>query len=237
AGLDDREPGDRADQVREVGGLPRGDVALVEDGGRGGGLLTVLAVERGGDDDGVAEAGDGALGSGREPAPEGSQNQHRDDLAHRALLSKANASSPLLGTKMRGGGEVEREHESARNPSPAPRGRRCGRAAGLLASGSSYSRAFPRGRPMSGSTPVQWHVRFRTRLQWRGPRRYLTGFPLQDTRTSPCEEALASPHRLVCQRSPPRRGAGRKESTAAAGGRRRELRPTERPRLPRPRFS
>jgi len=48
---------------------------------------------------------------------------------------------------------------------------------GLLAPGSSYSRAFPALLLQS-----QWYPRIRPRLQWRGPRRHCTGFPFTPTR-------------------------------------------------------
>jgi hypothetical protein len=64
----------------------------------------------------------------------------------------------------------------ARSPREALDGK-----AGLLASGSSYSRSFPHGQPSLLEDPlVQWLFRFRTRLQWRGPRRIHTGFPFSD---------------------------------------------------------
>src|SRR6185295_4177429 len=67
-----------------------------------------------------------------------------------------------------------------RSPHPHP-GVASDGTAGLLASGSSYFRAFPREQPLGREIRSRsGTLRFRTRTQWRGPRRTLTGFPFED---------------------------------------------------------
>jgi len=76
-------------------------------------------------------------------------------------------------------------------------------SAGLLAPGSPYSRTFPPVRPR-GSATGSGSFRFRPRLQWRGPRRRSTGFPLTDPAYGARTPTRWSPRHLVYQRK--RRG-------------------------------
>ena len=121
----------------------------------------------------------------------------REDLAHGVLL-------PESATPHRG--RVGRRERAApvglpRTPRVASDG-----AAGLLASGSSYSRAFPPGQPhVRAIHPGSGDLRFRPRLQWRGPRRLHTGFPFQ---TSPGLCAGRERHRTVGSVKEVRRPAG-----------------------------
>src|SRR6202521_2158914 len=87
-------------------------------------------------------------------------------------------------------------------PCPAPRGwRRTVRQVSWLPDlptpGPSHA-----GNPLEGDPPrAVAHLRFRTRLQWRGPRRNHTGFPFADGGTS-SPEAAPSPHRQFVKERP-----------------------------------
>ena len=177
----------------------------------------VLAVERGSDDDGVAEAGDRVSGPRPGVRPRGLPRSESGRSG--AWCAPFGIQRPTSVKRM----GAEREHESARNPSPAPRGRRCGRAAGLLASGSSYSRAFPRGRPFldlsrAVARPVSYPVTVAgaAPVSHRLPSSRRENLPLRGG------SGVTAPSGLS-KKPPTAGGLGELRSTAAA--RRRRLRP------------
>src|SRR6185295_9042892 len=114
-----------------------------------------------------------------------------------------------------GWGGRSTEHRAGLRPSP--RGRRSDGAAGLLASGSSYSRAFPRGQPPDSgdrARAVALPVSYPVTVAGAAPASYR--LPSRDARTSPAGRGPASPHRLGCQRGPPRRGTLSNATPAAS---------------------
>src|SRR6185295_15481683 len=118
-----------------------------------------------------------------------------------------------------GWGGRSTEHRAGLRPSP--RGRRSDGAAGLLASGSSYSRAFPRGQPPDSgdrARAVALPVSYPVTVAGAAPASYR--LPSRDARTS-CLGVPASPHRLGCQRGSPTAGDAKGRcyaATTAEGG-------------------
>src|SRR6185295_719028 len=141
----------------------------------------------------------------RNPTPEDTGcHGYQKDLAHRVpFLSK---SMPTARRR------EEKTRRNAPKPSPRPAGG-IRRWAGLLTSGSFYSRTFPPGQPhVSCDPPGQWQLRFRTRLQWRGPRRLFTGFPFQTASRRCLEASVTTPSTLSKKRRA--RGLTARGSTA-----------------------